>query len=64
MQVSQRLHDDGRHIVRTLLPDSICVDVTMHMRAHRSVGVFVSMVDNAKVVHCHGTEVICSPGLL
>ena len=61
MQVPQRLHYEECHIVCTLPPDGICVDVTMHMLTYLSSDVFVSMVDHAKVVHCHGTEVVRSP---
>ena len=64
IQVPQRLHDEGRHIVCALLPDGICIYVTMHMLTYLSIIVFVSMVDNAKVVHCPGTEVVRSPRLL
>ena len=64
-QHPQRLHDERCNIVRTLLSDSICVDMTMHMRAHRSIReLIVSMVHHAEVVYLHRTEVVRTPRLL
>ena len=58
------MNNEGCHIVCTLLPNGICVDVTMHMHTYCILGVFVSiMIEDAEVVDLQRTVVVyVAPG--
>ena len=64
IQMPQCFHDKGCHIVCTLIPNGICVHMTiMHMLTYCTIREYVSMVDHSEVVDSHGT-LLCAAGLL